>query len=213
MRNIKHFIWDWNGTLLDDARLCIDIMNGLLAKRRLPLIDTEAYQRDFAFPVVDYYRHVGFDFSCDPFELLSKEYMAQYDRRCFTCSLQPGARQALATLSSRGYSHSVLSATEQSRLEKMVAFAGLREYFTLLTGIDNYYANGKISQGERMLSTLEHATSETMLIGDTLHDYEVAKALGISCLLIPSGHCSRERLASCGARMLNNLDELIACSQ
>ena len=27
---IRHIFWDWNGTLLDDAWLCRDVMNGIL---------------------------------------------------------------------------------------------------------------------------------------------------------------------------------------
>ena len=31
-----HVIWDWNGTLLDDAWLCVDVMNGVLRAHDLP---------------------------------------------------------------------------------------------------------------------------------------------------------------------------------
>ena len=36
---IKHIIWDWNGTLIDDAWLFVEIMNGELKDRHLPLIN------------------------------------------------------------------------------------------------------------------------------------------------------------------------------
>ena len=32
----RHLIWDWNGTLLDDLDLSVDVMNTLLARRGLP---------------------------------------------------------------------------------------------------------------------------------------------------------------------------------
>ena len=35
---IQHVIWDWNGTLLDDAQACVDALNVLLRQRRLPAI-------------------------------------------------------------------------------------------------------------------------------------------------------------------------------
>ena len=31
-----YLLWDWNGTLLDDTRACLDALNVLLARRRLP---------------------------------------------------------------------------------------------------------------------------------------------------------------------------------
>ena len=59
---IKHIIWDWNGTLLDDCWLCVESINKLLLKRGLPLIDKEKYLDIFCFPVEDYYIKLGFDF-------------------------------------------------------------------------------------------------------------------------------------------------------
>ena len=38
MKKIKHIIWDWNGTLLNDCWLCVDAINNALAKRNLELI-------------------------------------------------------------------------------------------------------------------------------------------------------------------------------
>ncbi|NCY21717.1 HAD family hydrolase, partial [bacterium] len=36
LKKYRHLIWDWNGTLLDDAWLCREIMNGQLRRRGLP---------------------------------------------------------------------------------------------------------------------------------------------------------------------------------
>ena len=43
----RHLIWDWNGTLLDDAWLCREIMNGQLRRRGLPELSTERYEEKF----------------------------------------------------------------------------------------------------------------------------------------------------------------------
>jgi phosphoglycolate phosphatase len=42
------------------------------------------------------------------------------------------------------------------------------------------------------------------MIGDTVHDYEVAQAMGTDCILISSGHNSRERLENTGALVLDS---------
>ena len=51
----KHIIWDWNGTLLDDAWLCVDVINGVLSRRNMSTISLRQYQELFNFPVIDYY--------------------------------------------------------------------------------------------------------------------------------------------------------------
>ena len=209
MQQVRHIIWDWNGTLFDDAWLCLEIINRLLVKRGLPLIDAESYQREFLFPVEAYYRFLGFDFTRESFESLSIEFIEDYDRLCAQCDLQAGVREVLATLASRGYTHSILSAAEQTRLAAMVLSNRLQEHFTHVVGIDDYYGGGKIAQGKRFIAEQHYDTSALVMIGDTLHDYEVADAMGIACILIPSGHCSRERIAASGVRMLDNVGELL----
>ena len=51
MERTKHVIWDWNGTLLDDAVLCVEVMNVVLARRKLPPLTAERYADRFRFPV------------------------------------------------------------------------------------------------------------------------------------------------------------------
>ena len=36
--------WDWNGTLLDDARICMECVNDMLRKRNMPVLDLETYR-------------------------------------------------------------------------------------------------------------------------------------------------------------------------
>ena len=47
-----------------------------------------------------------------------------------------------------------------------------------------------------------------LLVGDTLHDAEVAQVLGTDCILIADGHQSKERLAQSGLPVVDSLEEL-----
>ncbi len=47
------------------------------------------------------------------------------------------------------------------------------------------------------------------MIGDTIHDFEVAEEAGIGCILVAGGHQSKERLESTGTQVIGNLTELI----
>ena len=68
----SHIIWDWNGTLLNDAWLCVEVMNGMLAKRNLPIRTLNQYMDIFDFPVKDYYVKLGYNFEKEPFEVDKK---------------------------------------------------------------------------------------------------------------------------------------------
>jgi phosphoglycolate phosphatase len=47
------------------------------------------------------------------------------------------------------------------------------------------------------------------MVGATLHDYEVAQAIGIDCILLASGHCNRSRLEATGLRVFENIEDLL----
>ena len=56
-------IWDFNGTILDDVAAGIASVNKMLSDRGLPTIkDEEHYRKIFRFPIIEYYRALGFDF-------------------------------------------------------------------------------------------------------------------------------------------------------
>ena len=110
-RRYDHVIWDWNGTLLDDVDLVVDIMNGLLAPRGLRPLDVPRYHEVFTFPVRDYYERLGFDFAREPFEELAIEFITGYSARWPEADLRSGARRGIDELARRGLGQSVLSAT------------------------------------------------------------------------------------------------------
>lgn len=206
----RHVIWDWNGTLLDDLDLCIDIMNGLLRRRGLPPMDRARYHAVFGFPVRAYYERLGFDFRRDPFEELSAEFIAGYEARRHESRLQPAAREVLAALQQAGIPQSILSAYRGETLREMVGHFGLTSFFVRLTGLDNIYAHSKTELGRAWVAELGLPGNDILMIGDTLHDLEVAETLGIDCVLVAAGHHPAERLRPQTSRVVDSLPALRA---
>ena len=203
-----HIIWDWNGTLFDDAWLCVSIMNHMLARRDLPALSMARYETIFDFPVEDYYRLLGFDFDTDSFLILSDEFIDEYNERVTECSLRQGARHVLDRAHHLGLTQSILSAMEQSNLDRLVDHFGLRRYFTDVVGLNDHHARGKVETGKAWLAGQTVKPAEMVFVGDTVHDAEVAEVLGVECLHIYSGHHSQDRLAATGAPILAHLTEL-----
>ena len=110
LKKYRHVIWDWNGTLLDDAWLCREIMNGQLRQRGLPTMSEERYEAVFDFPVESYYRRVGFSWEKETFEQAGTEFILEYEKRKKECRLQIGASDVLRQVAATGVSQAVLSA-------------------------------------------------------------------------------------------------------
>lgn len=207
-RRYRHIIWDWNGTLLDDIDLCIDVMNVLLARSKLARLDRARYHALFDFPVRDYYARLGFEERLDPFERLSVDFITAYEKRRQECRLHPNVEQLLAAVAAAGLTQSVLSAYRQDTLREVVQHFGLATHFLRLTGADNIYAHGKIELGRSWVEELALPRDTILLVGDTLHDLDVANALGIDCVLVAGGHHSAERLRARSMHVLPNLAAL-----
>ena len=208
LKKYRHVIWDWNGTLLDDAWLCREIMNGQLRQRGLPTMSEERYEAVFDFPVESYYRRVGFSWEKETFEQAGTEFIVEYEKRKKECRLQIGASDVLRQVAATRVSQAVLSAYSHQALEGFLVHFAVREHFRSVAGSEDHYAEGKVGQGLRMLKQLHVAPEETVLIGDTTHDAEVAKAMGVACILIPCGHNSRDRLMRCGVEVIAGLGEI-----
>jgi phosphoglycolate phosphatase len=211
MSKYKHIIWDWNGTLLNDTWLCVEVLNGLLGRRGRGPITEEDYRQNFGFPVIQFYHFLGFDTDTDSFDQVSREFIGDYEARWLDeCRLHPDTPDVLTTISAQGATHSVLSAAKQEALETGIRHFGIQSHFAGLCGTDNIYAHGKIDRGRHWIGRLDWDPAEIVLIGDTLHDLEVAEAIGADCILLTHGHHTPERLAATGRPVAHSLRELVA---
>jgi len=208
MKEYKHIIWDWNGTLWDDTWLCVEINNHMLGRRGLPPITIDTYRDKLCFPVDQYYCQLGFDYSRDPYSTLAEEFIEEYTRRRFECELQTGARELIMSLYERETPQSVLSAYQHDTLMQAVDYFELTPYFSDIIGLDDIYAAGKVENGRKYIAGLDIPPGQVLFIGDTIHDYEVAKAMGVNCLLIANGHNSRWRLEACGVPVSQAISEV-----
>ena len=205
----KHIIWDWNGTLVDDTWLFVDIMNGVLKNRKLNGITLDDYRNVFDFPVQDYYRKLGFDFDNEPFESAGLDFIKIYDDRKFEPKLFDDTMTTLNKLKESGCTHSVLSAQNIVTLKKSVSHYQLDEMFEYISGLEDHYAIGKVEQGKNLIQNLDFQLDEVAMIGDTEHDHEVAEAMGIKCFLMDRGHNSTNRLKSKTSKVLSSFTELM----
>lgn len=201
----RQIIWDWNGTLLDDAQACINALNSLLRERQLPLLDRERYRASFGFPVRAFYRAIGITADDRGWNDLAVVFHARYRRE--PASVPAEARALLGWLQARNVLQAILSACEQQLLDTQVAEQGLSGTFVAVQGTDNLDGCAKIDVGRRLMARLA-SPDVCLLIGDTLHDAEVATALGCACVLVACGHQSRARLAQAGCPVFDSLAAL-----
>ena len=201
--------WDWNGTLLNDTETCLTTMNHMLRQRNMPEISFDLYKEVFGFPVIDYYRKIGFDFKRESFEKLSIEFIEAYNLALGSAPLARGTRRVLAYYKEMGKENIIISAMKQDMLRRSVTEKGVKDYFTTILGIENIYAASKAQIATDFVVQHSIDVRDVVLVGDTTHDYEVAEDIGCRCILITDGHQSEERLRATGAEIVNSITDLL----
>lgn len=204
-----HVIWDWNGTLLDDCLLCVQAMNDMLSRRGLPPVSTDFYRCVVEFPVRNYYRNLGYDLADEPFESISGEFVAYYQARWRACALQTGALDVLRALRARGVGQSVLSASKYEYLLEQLRHYGVDAFMTGVTGVQDHHGHGKAHLAREHMRALGLAPETTLMVGDTLHDAQVALEAPCRCALVACGHMNAQRLARAGVPVLSDLPSIM----
>lgn len=210
-RKIDLVIWDWNGTLIDDTATCYQIANEMRIERGMPpMPDIHYYRSVFGFPVIEYYKRMGYTFETEPFENISYEFHAMYAERMADCPLQPCATETLRAVLNRGARQVLLSASGQALLDAQVDIFSLSGYFDRVIGNSDNFAHGKADYAREFLLDSGVPPERALFVGDTDHDFEIADSLGCNCALLVPGHQTREHLAVLGTRLIDSLCEIPA---
>ncbi len=201
---IDHIIWDWNGTLLDDVSFGYRLANWLLSQYHLPQIENlETYRRIFTFPVKDYYNAIGF--GDDIFPEVAVKWMDKYMAEEHECPLQPGALEVTRLFREKGLRQVIISASQLENLKFQLKERPFFDYFDPPRGRGDIYAGSKIEIALDWMKTSGARSETTVFIGDTLHDYDVAQAIGCRCILVEGGHQLPETLKKSGAIVAKSL--------
>ncbi|MDD7281268.1 MAG: HAD hydrolase-like protein [Erysipelotrichaceae bacterium] len=205
----KTIIFDWNGTLIDDTKFSLDIENQLFRNRNLREISLEEYREKFCFPVIEYYKNIGFDFKHHSFEQLSTEFNEIYNQQYRQCNLMENTLPLLRNLKTRGIHCLILSASHQDHLNEQVRYFNLDSYFDDVIGTQTIHAVSKVEQGMNWIQSHKEKKEDCLFIGDTIHDSETAKAMGIDCILMDRGHQNYDVLKESGRIIIHDLMELL----
>lgn len=204
-----HILWDWNGTLVNDMDLCVYVTNLFMQEHHNKQITREFYQQEFTFPVINFYHAIGFDFKNITFEQMAEDWISTYKKHFQSkSSLNGPVQETLEYIRSKGLKQSIFSACEIHLLNHSINHLNLEHFFHLIHGVDNNQASGKEALAKQIILDNHIIPEETILFGDTVHDYEVAQNTGMSCVLIANGHQHSKRLQKTGAPILEHIGQV-----
>ena len=190
MASNTYILWDWNGTLLDDTQAALDTLNLMLKRRGAAPIGMAFYRDNFAFPVKPFYEAIGVRVGNEDWDALAVEYHDVYATMPKRLNAETFA--ALEEVRRAGVRQSIISALRQDLLDEVTARLGVAPYMECIYGVDNLDGSSKIDRALELLERIKDA--DPVIIGDSLHDKEVADALKVRCVLCAQGSHAAWRL-------------------
>ena len=187
-----YLVLDFNGTIIDDVDLCLNILNHLLEERNYKKVSLEEYKHIFTFPIKKYYINAGFDLEKYSFTSISNEFISLYQKASLNCKLYEGINELIDKCNNNEVKGVLLSASQIDSLKEQTDHFGLSEKFEAILGTSTIEAASKVEIGKNYFK--DKQDKKILFVGDTTHDAEVASAIGADALLITHGHQARDIL-------------------
>jgi phosphoglycolate phosphatase-like HAD superfamily hydrolase len=207
-RVVRHLIWDWNGTLLDDINLVVAATNEVFAQVGGPVVNIDEHRSKFRRPIASYYAEVlGRPVDVEEFALLNRMFHDAYRAALPDCQLRDGVIEALTDWIG---GQSLLSMWFHDELVPCVEKYGLTKYFTRVDGLCvEVGGDGKAASLIEHLDRLKLSGADCVMIGDSVDDALAARSVGAPCVLVTGGFTDATRLRAHGAPCVDSIAEAV----
>lgn len=208
---VKHIVWDWNGTLLDDLGIVIESVNVSIGRLGREPIDEDGYRSHFTRPVRAFYDSLfARSISDDEWEVLNETFHAEYYARVDRADLTVDTVEALDLVEGRSWAQSLLSMSPQAWLEDVVSRKGVASRFTMVDGLRGPTGGVKARHLAEHLEAQGLEARNTVVIGDTPDDALAAREVGAIPILYDGGSHHLPTLQGIGAPVAHTLVEAVA---
>jgi phosphoglycolate phosphatase len=158
-------------------------------------------------PVKNFYSKI-FDLNRHSMEMLDNEWCVLYNKFSHKIGLHNGVENILDVFNSQNCRQVVLSAFRTDEILKYAKKFEVEQYFDNVLGTDNIVMESKTLRGKKYMKENGFEPENTLYIGDTVHDYETATALGTDCVLFSCGQQSPKLLHQCGVPVYDSFEKL-----
>jgi phosphoglycolate phosphatase-like HAD superfamily hydrolase/ADP-ribose pyrophosphatase YjhB (NUDIX family) len=202
MPEIRNVILDWSGTLVDDFGPVLEATNEIFRHYGKPAWTAEEFREKFYLPFPKFYEEYLPEFVLAE---LDEQYHSSFKILQNGIALLPHALDFLDYLHKRGLATFLLSSIHRDHFEAQGGRLKVKQYFK------QAYVQA-LDKRQAILELLaEHAldASETIFIGDMVHDVETARHAGVMSCAVLTGYDSLAKLKGASPDLLfRNLGEV-----
>jgi phosphoglycolate phosphatase len=194
-RRFKLIVFDWDGTLCDSTIIIAEAIQNACRDLGEPVPDARSARFVIGLGLSDAMRTVAPGLPVHRHSELAAHYRQHYLAREDDIPLFHGAAELLEELDASGYFLAVATGKTRAGLNRVLARNGLATRFHATRCADEGLPKPHPDMLLRLMERLAVAPSETLMIGDTTHDLELARNAGVAGLAVAYGAHESEGLA------------------
>jgi phosphoglycolate phosphatase len=196
-KRFEFLVFDWDGTLMDSAAVIVASLRAGCSDLGLPVPSEESARYVIGLGLNDAMAHILPGVDPEAYPRLAERYRAHFLEQDSGTALFPGAADLVATLHEAGFQLGVATGKGRRGLERALAATGLKQYFHATRCADEGFSKPHPGMLEALMEELDVGPERTLMIGDTTHDMEMARAAGVARLGVAYGAHAKAGLLDC----------------
>src|SRR5208283_421621 len=186
-RSFRLLVFDWDGTLADSTAIIANAIQQACRDLELPTPDEGRARFVIGLGLTDALRHVAPGLPAADYPRLSERYRHHYLARDPEIPLFAGARELLDELDARGFLLAVATGKTRVGLTRALQRQRLAHRFVATRCADEGLPKPHPDMLLALMERCGATPDETLMIGDTTHDLELARNAGASAVAVTYG--------------------------
>lgn len=184
---IRNVLLDWSGTLANDLPAVVRATNAIFREYGRRELTLEEFRHHFRLPFSGFYAELLPEATTEGLEVLYERFFHGLQE---DIPLLPGAMDFLQFCRDTGRRTFLLSTIKAAHFEDQAGRLGVRDFFEVAY-VEIMDKREKIRE---ILATHDLDPSETMFVGDMVHDIETARHGGVLDVAVLTGFDPVEKL-------------------
>jgi len=180
-------IFDWDGTLMDSTRLIASCLQNACHDLNLQVPEFVDAKYVIGLGLADTVRYVAPSLNEEAARKLVERYRHHFLAREHEAQLYSGVAEMLEDLHARGVRMAVATGKARRGLERALDASGLRRWFETTRCADEGFAKPHPDMLHVILECTAVAPGDALMVGDTIHDLDLAANAGVEAVAVTYG--------------------------
>lgn len=189
-------VFDWDGTLVDSAQAIVESLQGACTDLGFAPPTEERARHIIGLGLTDALRSAIPHVPESEYRRIVERYRIHFLARDANLQLFPGVRSGLDALLSRGYLLGIATGKSRRGLERALDSLDIRNCFAVSRCADEGFSKPHPGMLEAVMSELAFTPEQTLMIGDTTHDLQMAENAGVRALAVSYGAHPKSQLVA-----------------